>query len=733
MGTGDVAAPIHRNSLKPGYMLHWYRIERVLGQGGFGITYLACDDNLVREFAIKEYMPLGLAVREQDSSVQPASDTHAERFKWGLDRFMAEARTLYRFNHPNIVRVLTSGEANGTGYMVMEYEHGESLKDILDRRQTLEEDELLHIVLPLLGGLEKVHESGFIHRDIKPANIMIREDGSPVLIDFGSARQALGATRRTLTALVSPGYAPFEQYFGKGEQQGPWTDIYGLGATLYRAVTGKPPEDAVDRGRAILDGAPDTLEAVRALARGRYSAHFLEAIDHALRFRHQDRPQSIAEWRREFGARPDNPLERRRGNGARMGTTISADEQRSAPEPPKLRSPGGRPASVVQPPAAGQGREPARASAPPVSPGTRRPPLPPPLPLTRRDPGLPWASLLARHKRLAWGLGVLALAGVIVLAVVPEGLLPQIYIAQINGAVDDVPKATGRTPRRLPGHGGDAEERLARYWDRRAQKSELEGQREAALLYRLQALAVVDENLRRTEASQLIGADYQRMLATYRHGSGITAVAFSPEGDRVLTGSDDNIARLWDARSGKPLGEPLRHEHAVWAVAFSPDGDRVLTGSDDNTARLWDARSGKPLGEPLRHKGWLKAVAFSPEGGTVYTATDRWLRRFDLGRDPLALIPRSSRLLSGTWAGGMHFLRHDGGRLQVALHGAAADAVRIETLDLDQPDAPPLPGDPQNLLAEWQQKLALTLAPDGRIVPTYPVETPKPEAPAGFR
>ncbi len=213
-----------------------------------------------------------------------------------------------------------------------------------------------------------------------------------------------------------------------------------------------------------------------------------------------------------------------------------------------------------------------------------------------------------------------------------------------------------------------------------------------------------------------------------RHEDMVLAVAFSPEGDRVLTGSDDNTARLWDARSGQPLGEPLRHESWVQAVAFSAEGDRVLTGSFDNTARLWDARSGKPVGEPIRHEGWVSAVAFSPEGGSVYTATYRWLRRFDLRRDPPALLPRSSRLLSGTWTGGMHFLQSDGGKLLVALRGAAANAVRIETLDLDHPEAPPLPGDPRALLAEWQQKLALSLAPDGRIAPTYPVEISKREA-----
>ncbi len=343
-----MAEPLHRNSLKPGYRLHWYRIERVLGQGGFGITYLARDTNLDQEVAIKEYLPIELAVREKDCAVHPASDGHAERFKWGLDRFMAEAQTLARFKHPNIVRVLAVFEANQTGYMVMEYERGDSLKDILDRRRTLEEDELLKIVLPILGGLEKVHERGFIHRDIKPANIFIREDGSPVLLDFGSARQALGAETRTLTTLVSPGYAPFEQYYSKGEQQGPWTDIYSLGATLYRTVTGQPPQDAVDRGRAILEGAPDPLVDVQALGRGRYSAPFLRAIDHALRFRQKDRPQAVADWRREFSALPDARPVVRSLDSVMMAATIAAEPRIVSIAPaPSAHAAGTRPAARV--------------------------------------------------------------------------------------------------------------------------------------------------------------------------------------------------------------------------------------------------------------------------------------------------------------------------------------------------------------------------------------------------
>ncbi len=300
---------IHRNSLKPGYQLHWYRIEKILGQGGFGITYLAYDFNLDRKAAIKEYLPIELAVRERDFSVHPVTEDQGEKFRWGLDRFITEARTLAKFKHPNIVHVLNVFEENNTAYMVMEYEQGESLQDILSRRKTLEEAELINILIPVLGGLQKVHEAGFIHRDIKPANIFIREDGSPVLLDFGSARQALSMATQTLTSLVSPGYAPYEQYYSKSDQQGPWSDIYGLGATMYRAVSGMAPMDAVDRSRAILKGDKDNFVSAIEIGKGRYSERFLLAIDHALQFKEEDRPQTISAWKSEFDL-PEDPIKK---------------------------------------------------------------------------------------------------------------------------------------------------------------------------------------------------------------------------------------------------------------------------------------------------------------------------------------------------------------------------------------------------------------------------------------
>ena len=295
-----MAGKIHRNSLKPGHKILWYEIKEILGQGGFGITYLAYDPNLKKNVAIKEYLPIELAVRERDHSVHPVSEERGEQYKWGLDRFIKEAQTLAQFDHPNIVRVHSVTEENNTAYMVMVYEHGQTLQEILKGKKTLEEAELLKILIPILGGLEQIHNAGFIHRDIKPDNIFIRTDGSPLLLDFGSARQALGEQTKTLTSLVSPGYSPFEQYFCKSDEQGEWTDIYGLGATLYRAIAGVAPQDAIDRSNAILKTSKDIIVTAIEIGKGKYSERFLKAIDYALNFKPEDRPQSIAEWINEF-------------------------------------------------------------------------------------------------------------------------------------------------------------------------------------------------------------------------------------------------------------------------------------------------------------------------------------------------------------------------------------------------------------------------------------------------
>ncbi len=293
------------DALPARYRLHWYVLERVLGQGGFGITYLAHDTNLDRHVAIKEYLPTEVARRRSDASARPRTETHSERYAWGLERFLSEARTLARFDHPNIVRVLSVFEANNTAYMVMRFEEGEDLATLLDRRGTLPEPQLMECLMPVLDGLQLIHATGFIHRDIKPENIYVRHDHTPVLLDFGSARQSFGSAK-TMTILVAPGYAPLEQYYGDAKTQGAWTDIYGLGATCYRAIAGRAPLDAVARAKGVLGSTRDILQSAAEAGAGRYGERLLAAIDHALQLSERNRPQSVSAWRAEIVA-PEVP------------------------------------------------------------------------------------------------------------------------------------------------------------------------------------------------------------------------------------------------------------------------------------------------------------------------------------------------------------------------------------------------------------------------------------------
>lgn len=280
--------------LSQGEMLNWYKIERVLGRGGFGVIYLATDTNLDHKVAIKEYRVLEAAgnVATRTDSSQDNPDT-----KEGMRRFISEARNLVRFKHPNIVRVMSVFELNDTAYIVMEFEEGIDFREFLLNPSNRDENALKKLLVPIVDGLAQVHQSGFIHRDIKPANILVRKDGSPVLLDFGSARSSYSAQTEPLTALVSAGYAPLEQYSGGSErEQGPWTDIYALGAVLYFAVTGVEPVDSAKRGSAMLNGGQDPMLKARMLGQGKYSASFLAAIDWALEFRISERPQSLSAW-----------------------------------------------------------------------------------------------------------------------------------------------------------------------------------------------------------------------------------------------------------------------------------------------------------------------------------------------------------------------------------------------------------------------------------------------------
>jgi serine/threonine protein kinase len=281
-------------ALKTGQTIGRYEIISILGQGGFGITYRARDTQLGREVALKEYLPSALAVRQDGVTVLPRSTKMAEDFTWGRDRFVSEGQTLASLHGaPAIVHVFDFLEANGTAYIVMELLSGETLEDRLKRDGKLDAEAVDKILWPLLDGLEQVHKAGFLHRDIKPANILLNREGKPTLIDFGASRAAMVGRTTALTAIFTPGYAAAEQM--TSARQGPWTDIYGLSATLYHAITGHVPPSAFDR---MLD---DKYEPLARVAPPGFSRGLCAGIDAGLTVVSISRPQSIAGWRPILG------------------------------------------------------------------------------------------------------------------------------------------------------------------------------------------------------------------------------------------------------------------------------------------------------------------------------------------------------------------------------------------------------------------------------------------------
>ncbi len=279
-----------------GTQIEQYEILSVLGAGGFGITYKARDHLLQSDVAIKEYLPLDLALRKKDgATVIPRTSTQLQDYQWGLDRFLDEARTLSRFKtEPNIVRVESFLPANGTAYMVMQYEDGESLEEYLKRQGVLDEEQLRSILFPILDGLRAIHVEGFLHRDIKPANIYLRKNGTPILLDFGAARQALGDHSQSITGILTAGFAPFEQYSTRSSLTAA-ADLYSLGATLYKCITTHTPVEATERISAIHNDEPDPLVTIKDLAAQSYSAQIHKGLAWMLEPLAKDRPQSVNE------------------------------------------------------------------------------------------------------------------------------------------------------------------------------------------------------------------------------------------------------------------------------------------------------------------------------------------------------------------------------------------------------------------------------------------------------
>ena len=644
-----------------------YRIQRVLGAGGFGVTYLADELALSRVVTIKEYFPSDFAARTNGVIAAPRSSDCAGDFKWGLDRFIDEAKTLAKFDHPNIVRVFRYFRANSTGYMVLKFEEGQSLKSWLKSLgRAPRQAELDAIVGPLLDALESIHKEDFLHRDIAPDNIIIRSDGTPVLIDFGSARGEIAAHSKTVSALVKPGYSPYEQYAETSRQQGPWTDIYALAATLYHAITGKRPQDAPSRM------LKDDYISARSAAVGAYRAGFLRAIDKALLLNVEARPQSVAAWRGDLLAPdPAKPGFFTRGKGAKAksnglenGGAIAAPPsgtlvppQPDAPGPQgglldffeSLKRPKDQPPpppalvkADAQPAAPAVKTKPAAKAKPEPKPRAKPKPVPEPVPVKtaakkaeRPSPARPRPVKMGeRAKPGRFWLKALAAAGIAGGVLTYQGhLLPSLPVAtpKTIEAAQDIPVML----REIKAHSGDipgvaftsdggsvvsaSKDATMKVWN--ASSGAL--QRTFALDNRqVNTLAVSGRRVVTGHGDgslALYDLDRGERIAQFkRNDAEIWAVTFLGTPDRFAAASHDYSTSVWDANlPAAPLFTLEGHESPAQAVAYSSAGPWIASGSADKTVRLYDVNSHELVRVIKGLKDFVTALAFSPDGKTL--------------------------------------------------------------------------------------------------------------------
>jgi len=313
----------NQHSLPIGSILNNYKILSILGEGGFGITYLAEEIQLQLKVVVKEYFPNDLAIRTHDHSSIIAKGSSEDVYERGKQRFKEEAQTLAKFNHPSIVKILGYFETNNTAYFVMEYEEGIDLSAYIKEHATpLPQDTILQIIMPILEGLKEVHRHHYLHRDIKPANILIRDSKSPVLIDFGASKLAVSDASKSVTSMLTEGYAPMEQYTTDIKQQGAFTDLYAIGAVMYRMITAQTPPSSQNRSYAKVTGEKDPIEILSQSSCSGYTPPFLQAIDQALQLNAKDRPQSIQELQEMI-----------------VGDTLKPEPKAPQPKTPKVPPP----------------------------------------------------------------------------------------------------------------------------------------------------------------------------------------------------------------------------------------------------------------------------------------------------------------------------------------------------------------------------------------------------------